>query len=211
MKTNKITDMDLVFQEWHNLYINCSHYSCINDVRYPIKNGLCLGTKIPHIKESNYNEIYESVSNKNAFSIMFIDGGLATFYYEFDDKKRIHSHSLHYLPNILIESEEDDFYNLFSNYSKDNILSKYLRVDFGEEGYKEFYHSICHVHFSLIKDALRIPCETWFSPMEFLMFIMTNIYHCPIDIEYRFKNKTLTDNELMKFYLRIGNEKRDLK
>lgn len=204
MKTKIQTEKELVFSEWKKLYYSCSNLHNVNDVKFPSEVNFCLGKKVEHVKEDNYREVFEKLFNDNNFSILMMDGGIISLFYKFEQNGDVCSHCLHYFPNILIESEEDDIYNLFSDYENKNILSKYVRIDFGKIGFQEHYHSACHIHFSLNKDGVRIPCNSWVSPMEFYMFIMTYIYHAPVDIDKTSKRKVLTENELLKCYLKFG-------
>lgn len=205
MKTATKTEKELIIKEWKKLYTNCSNLCYVNDVKFPSESNQYLGDKVTHIKEKNYKQVFESLYNDNSFSILMMDGALITLFYEFDNSGSVCSHCLQYLPNILIENDDDDLYHLFSDYEIRNILSKYVRIDFGKIGFQEHYHSACHIHFSLNKDGIRIPCDSWVSPMEFYMFIMTYIYHKPVDIDKMSKRNVLTVNELVKCYLKIGS------
>lgn len=204
MKTKTQTEKEIIFKEWEQLYITCQKLYYVNEVKYPTEANLSFGKKVEHIKEDNYKKIFETLFSENNFSMLMLDGGIISLFYEFDQDGNVCSHCLHYFPNILIESEDDDIYHLFSDYEEKNILSKYVRIDFGKLGFQEHYHSTCHIHFSLNKDGIRIPCDSWVSPMEFYMFIMTYIYHAPIDIDKKSKRKILTENELLKCYLKFG-------
>ena len=90
-------------------------------------------------------------------------------------------------------------------------ISKYIRVDYDEEGYKPEIHTSSHFHLSYIQNDLRLPISSKIYPEEFLFIVLKYIY-CSTDSRnknLRINSKkisTLTNDELKLFYIKNGSE-----
>ena len=155
----------VVFEQWKYLYENKNKYGQVLLINYPSIDDD--KKKIGHNHKMNINE-YESsfheLSNSNKCSVVFNDGGIICFNYLFDDEGMIVEHHLNFFPCPYNDEENIEV-----------IMSKLVRIDFEEVGYKASEHSKVHFH-SGKYSTLRMPFINWVSPLEFFSFILVHFY-----------------------------------
>ena len=97
----------------------------------------------------------------------------------------------------------------FLELQENEQLSKYIRIDYAPNDYKEIIHTKCHLHIGIDKNEFRIPVQTIIYPKEFIYFILKYIYHedskftSLISLNNE-KEILLTDKEINKLRLIIG-------
>jgi len=82
--------------------------------------------------------------------------------------------------NIVEHNSEDEFAgdenNQLTLLQLQSQICNYIRIDFDEQGRKEYYHSLIHMHVGTNKNSIRIPVEHSILPFEFLYFILKYLY-----------------------------------
>ena len=63
-------------------------------------------------------------------------------------------------------------------------VSQYLRIDYEEQGRKEFCHSLIHLHMGPGRDSLRIPVDSVIYPNDFMFFVLNYFYGEGIENKY---------------------------
>jgi hypothetical protein len=198
-----------IFKEWRSLYQELPKHHLFNLIGFP-KTGDApntIGYSLPHVKESNYNDIFSTVLKDKLYSVLFMDGSIITMYYRFDNQDNIHSANLHFLPNPNIDSEDSDILNIFSAYTQSDILSKYVRIDFDDNGYEKFFHGYVHLHSTLNKNGPRFSLDSWLSPLQFIEFILITVYKQSVfELQDTYaKRQLLTSDELKKLHFKTTN------
>lgn len=198
-----------IFKEWRSLYQELPKHHLFNLIGFPKTSDApnMIGNSLPHVKESNYNDIFSAVLNDKLYSVLFMDGSIITMYYQFDNQDNIQSANLHYLPNPNIDSEDSDIFNIFSGYTQADILSKYIRIDFDDNGYEKFFHGYVHLHSTLNKNGPRFSLDTWLSPLQFIEFILITVYKQSVFAlqDTYAKKQLLTSDELKKLHFKTTN------
>ncbi len=201
-----------IFNEWLSIYQTADKYSLFNLISYPKSNddANTIGHDLPHVKESKYKDIFNSISQNKHFSVLFMDGSIITMYYQFDDQDNIQSANLHYLPNPYIDNEDSDIFKIFSEYTPSDILSKYIRIDFDENGYEKFFHGYAHLHSTLNKNGPRFSLDAWLSPIQFIEFILITVYkQSAFNLQDTYaKKQLLSEDEQKKLHFKTTNNYR---
>lgn len=174
---------------------NKLYWGGLSDISYILKS------------EKDYETVYREIREKRDFNILFPDGAIFQFMYEFDSKgKEIVKQRLAYFPNTrtqILENFEEysrchyDSLTLFSDiYIKRDLVCP-VRFDFdnSEMSYKENDHSYSHCTIANYKNC-RIPVSAPVTPYRFVKFILKNFYNelyinnytkmfeCPISMQY---------------------------
>ena len=196
-------DRKIIFNQLSNIYINYKKYDILMSVNYPSFKP------IPKYRFNiyNYEEKFYEMYDKGHYSIVLYDYSMIVFDYRFDENDYIISHSLSFIPNIIKENdliEENEIEK-----EKVNMLSKYLRVDFTEEGFSEYHHSKVHFHLGIFNNDLRITSQCILYPNEFLYIILKYYYKDDSDFTNNLliiSNKAchLTENEQTKLRILFG-------
>ena len=192
-----MNDFDAIQKELRWILSNFTKSKNIDVVnRFVVKDNN-IGIRLPHIKRSNYREPIDNLIEKKNYYISFTDFSLLHIEYEFDKESNICYSCLSYLPYIDNEEHEN------------KQLSKYIRIDYAPNDYKEIIHTKCHLHIGIDKTSFRIPVQTIIYPKEFIYFILKYIYY--EDSEFirlitlnNEKDILLTDKEINKLRLMIG-------
>ena len=157
-----------------------------------------IGVKSEKIRFNSYVDSINSIIHNEGYSVEFIDGAMVNFWYEFDEKDNCCMHSISYIPyykDVLDEESEDA--NLDEDYFREHV-SKYLRIDYEEQGRTEFCHSLIHMHLGPGRESLRMPVDSVIYPEDFMFFVLKYIYEEKIDSSIFDRRKS---NEIGRYYL----------
>lgn len=143
-----------------------------------------IGVKSEIIRFNSYIESINSIIEKGEYSIEFIDGSMVNFWYEFDKAGKCVMHSISYMPYYKdVNDEEAEDANIDEYFFCERV-SQYLRIDYEEQGRKEFCHSLIHLHMGPGRDSLRIPVDSVIYPNDFMFFVLNYIYGEGIEDKY---------------------------
>ncbi|MFA6619095.1 MAG: DUF2290 domain-containing protein [Candidatus Neomarinimicrobiota bacterium] len=174
------------------------------DQNYPVRNGNKIYwdgfSDISYIlkSEKKYETIYSEIRKKKDFNILFLDGAIFQFMYEFDFKGNdIIKQRLAYFPNIntqILENVEEysknhyDSVELFSdiNVKKDLVCPVHFDFDNDKSKYKESKHTYSHCTIANYKNC-RIPVSSPITPYRFIQFILKNFYNELYEKDYKRK------------------------
>lgn len=206
---NPKNELEIICNQFKKIYMNGERFKLIESVnRFEMKENMTSKDTVPtkyydigcvrqSINSFNYTEVKEKAINDSNYVILFQDFSYVTMYYQFDEKKRVTYASLSYVPYY----EKEDC----------NILAKYIRIDFEEQGYIEFIHPLSHIHISLFDTEIRLPLDHIVTPDEFLYFVLVHIYHCSdekiklLNLSYKLEKIVLSNEEIKKFKFSFGN------
>lgn len=192
-----MNDFVAIQQDLKWILSNYTKSSNIDEVnRFIIKNNN-IGIHLPHIKRRNYRDSIDDLLKTKNYYVVFNDISLLHLEYVFDKDNNVCYSCLSYLPFVDNELHENE------------QLSKYIRIDYAPNDYKEIIHTKCHLHIGIDKNEFRIPVQTIIYPKEFIYFVLKYIYH--EDSEFlklinlaNSKNNLLTVIENNKLRLMIG-------
>lgn len=192
-----MNDFLAIQQDLKWILSNYTKSSNIDEVnKYVIKENN-IGLHLPHIKRKNYRDSIDNLLRTKNYYIVFNDFSLLHLEYMFNKENNVYYSCLSYLPFIDNELQENE------------QLSKYIRIDYAPNDYKEIIHTKCHLHIGIDKNEFRIPVQTIIYPKEFIYFILKYIYHedskftSLISLNNK-KEILLTDKEINKLRLIIG-------
>lgn len=202
---NLKNEAKIVFDELMYIYKNYYSSGMISQCKYPKydEKNKKFGNEKFRISRKNYLKDFIKIGENGMFFLEFYDESLVSISYEFDGNGQIVRFELSFIPSF--ESP------LFKNHDEHSILSKYIRIDFDNEGYKKITHPKIHLHNNLERDGLRIPLNTIIYPSEFVYLILRYYYDYDwVNLYKRLsgftKGKEMLDDEEKKlFYLSINN------
>lgn len=212
-----LVEKEVVRKQFWELPVLQQKIQIINVVNDYHEGKKYIGDKADKIRFHSYMETFNEMMYNNQYTVSLKDDSMIFLFYEFDDDNNIAGHSLTYLPNFLVDTEQkkervsDDAEDEEINFKQlHRRISNFVRVDFEEVGNKEYYHSLIHMHIGTERNALRIPIEHCVLPFEFMFFVLKYIYHLPdeelIDLEFEMsRNSMLTENEKRKLKLVFSN------
>ena len=167
------------------------------------------------IKHNNYIEDLSKIKESQKNHILLSDNSVISLTYHFDSNGNIIKHNISYIPDILDkesfwssrQSQDEHSYNEYFN----NMISKYLRIDFDDLGYAEYHHSKVHMHIGLRDNDFRLPVYGIIYPNEFIYFILKYVYKdvdssLSLIAEFDLNRRTskLTGLEIEKIFTSIG-------
>lgn len=189
-----------IIEEWQWIYANFPKFKLIEDMKNVLEINHSLGINAGHFKSTNYVDLYNQTFENEDYSICLMDYSLICMNYVFDASGKTISHNLMYIPCPTNEEE---------NESLNEVLSKYIRVDYDRFGYKKTIHTLVHLHTNIYKSQMRIPIMHILTPKDFLFVILKYVYHSDDEIV----NSLLVDKErdilldsedVIKFRLALG-------
>lgn len=198
------TQKDIVreqFLQLNDLQRKIKEINVVNDFhekRYEI------GEESQRIRINSYAETFDDIMYNNEYTILLNDDSMIIMQYNFDESQKIIGHSLSFLPNFRRNLfDEDDQSEEIKESQLFLRLGNYIRIDYDEQGQKEYYHSLIHMHIGTAKDALRIPVEHFVLPFEFLFFVLKYVYRLSdgqlVDLECSVQRESiLTEREMKK-------------
>lgn len=178
--TNELLKNSLI-----NEYNMCSFNQKTKSISWSAEDPLDISFVL---KDSDYEDIYKTCLQKEAYSFTFIDGSLIQLMYRLDKRsKNIIAHRLAYLPNPNAEiySNNEDFdktyydsLDMFSEFIDKSSIPIPVRFDFDNDEalYIEGTHTYSHLTLGNYKNC-RIPVSTPMTPYIFMDFILKNFYH----------------------------------
>lgn len=200
MKTmkNKDDEYSIIIKDLKFIYSNYYLSSgMIKQCKFPNYNeeSKLIGNEKYRVSRENYADDFVHVGDESKYFIELKDESLISVRYLFDEEKNLVS----FESNLLFKNK-DDF----------SILSKYIRIDYDNEGYKTMVHPKIHLHNNLERDGLRIPLNNIVYPSEFVYLILR--YYYDFDwtilkknlIYYQDKKEFLTDEEKSLFFLKLN-------
>jgi hypothetical protein len=127
----------------------------------------------------NYEDIHRELSEKRAYNIKFLDGGLLQMMYHFAGSRLVR-HRLAYFPspNLRSFSEYPEAYlkdELYLDIMSRRIVPFPLRFDFDERAFHDIEHPKCHLTLGDVKYC-RIPVSAPLTPGRFIGFVLRNFY-----------------------------------
>ncbi|MEZ8665232.1 DUF2290 domain-containing protein [Vibrio splendidus] len=183
---------------------------------FPKKKRISTGTSIEFsgfndisiaLKNTSYEDIYNTLEESKQYNIKLIDGGLLQFLYLFDRRGKIEKHTLSYFPSPTFEPFQNDpelylddsvFY---TDMIQKSILPIPVRFDYDPdpEAQIDIEHPATHMTLGQYKKC-RIPVSSPICPSNFAMFILRSFYNTAVLGEViNFKpqsiSKTITRNE----------------
>lgn len=162
-----------------------------------------IGVKSEKIRFQSYIESINSISENGEYSVEFIDGSMVNFWYEFDKDGNCIMHSISYMPYYKdVTDEETEDANIDESFFSERV-SQYMRIDYEEQGRKEFCHSLIHLHVGPGRNSLRIPVDAVIYPYDFMFFVLNYIYGEGIESKYFDKR---TEGDIIRNFL-TENEK----
>lgn len=187
-------EQKIMFDEWLFLYNNYAKFEPIEQVCYPFisKNMNIIGENVK-INHNYYREDFFNTSKDKRIHILMRDGSMIFFQYLFDKNGKILEHHLTFYP---IPKEDDTI---------DLTLSKMIRIDFEETGYKPCSHSLVHLHNGKFS-SFRFALGNMVSPLEFLSFIMIHLYNYTsqeIISKLKEMRETVKDDESGTFFMKM--------
>jgi len=201
-KKNNKNDLSGMIKELIIIYQQISKDKNIMNVQYynenEIANGFTLGKNLNKINENNYCEKINQIINDEEYQLIFIDLSVITMYLIFDNNKKLVSSSFSFIP--------------YSESSKIEELSRYIRIDYDEKNKIEFTHSLVHTHIGPCKNNIRIPVDHIVTPSEFVYIILKYYYQDDSDIIKKFKveqidKEVLTTSEREKLFISFNKKK----
>lgn len=199
----KIVHDDLMFI-YDNYYLSSGMVSQCKYPSYDEKTKV-IGNSKYRISRKNYTEDFIKIGTEGMYFFQLIDESLISLWYKFDASDKIEQFEISFIP-----SYESDI--LFKNRDDFGVLSKYIRIDYDKEGYKEIIHPKIHMHNNLERDGLRIPLDNIVYPSEFLFLILRYYY----DFEWKqlsdyldlaiYDCGVLNDDEKNLFFLSISGK-----
>lgn len=149
-----------VFNEWMFLFNNRTNIDPIDIVCYPKYDSIkkILGKNVK-LNYNNYVDEFYAASKNDRISVLMRDGSMVFFCYNFDNNGIVIEHHLSFLP---CPNEDVPL---------ENILSKVIRIDYEQVGYKPNVHSYTHMHQGKF-NSYRFTVENIVYPLEFIAFIL---------------------------------------
>lgn len=157
-----------IVEEWQWIYANFPKFKQIEDMKNVAENNHILGINVGHFKPKNYVELYNQTFENETYSICLFDYSLICMSYTFDSRGKVISHNLMYIPCPTNEEENESLHE---------SISKYLRVDYDQSGYKKTIHTRVHLHTNIYKSKMRIPLAHILTPKDFLYIVLKYVYH----------------------------------
>ena len=176
-----------IFYEWMFLFNHQKNIRPIDTVCYPTHDSekKILGENIK-LSYNNYIDEFYVASKNNVIPVLLKDGSMIFFHYIFDNNGIVIEHHIAFLP---YPSEDEPL---------ENILSKIIRIDYEQQGYKPNVHSYTHMHHGKFS-SYRFTVENIVYPLEFIAYIMkTNYDYCYPKIMSMIKEthrSTITEEE----------------
>ncbi len=134
------------------------------------------------LKNVEYIDIYNELSESKSYNLKFIDGALVQLMYKFKGSS-LQSHRLAFFPSPYLEEyqnnpeiyEEDEIY---ADIIKKSIVPFPIRFDFDfrEEVFVEVSHPKSHLTFGQYQNC-RIPVSAPLTPYVFIIFLLQNFYN----------------------------------
>ena len=189
----------------------------INIVSEYTAKAYSIGINTEHFKYHNYKELFDKTLGEERFTLSLLDDSMIVLYYEFNEEGKIIKHNLSFLPNYRYDlfrcdkmyDDEDEGEDEISSEVFAERINNYIRIDFDDKGYEEYYHAAVHMHIGVFQGGIRIPVQTIIYPYEFLYLIFKYLYHigdCDLEklnCEHK-KDLNLSVRELKKFRLVYG-------
>ena len=157
-----------IIEEWQWIYANFPRFKLIADMKNAVEVNHALGVNAGHFKPTNYIDLYNQTFENETYSICLSDYSLICMSYVFDSRGKTISHNLMYIPCPTNEEENESLHE---------SLSKYLRVDYDQSGYKKTVHTRVHLHTNIYKSKMRIPIVHILTPKDFLYIVLKYVYH----------------------------------
>ena len=189
-KSNIMSDKSIVQNQFMKISGLQRKIQIINDVNDYHENQKSIGDKSEKIRFKTYMEVFDQMMYDARYTVLLEDDSMIFLYYEFDENGKIVEHVLSYLPNFRneevskenreIQDKDDRNGDADAEISSEVLhrrLSNFIRVDYENEGRKEYFHSLIHMHIGTEREALRIPVEHCVMPFDFLFFVLKYIYH----------------------------------
>lgn len=154
-----------------------------------------------------YEDIYNTLLEERNYNLLFIDGAILQFMYEFNADDTLLKARLCYFPspNLLNFDEGEEVYNnddIYADIISRNLLPTAIRFDYDPSNHEDTHHACSHVSFGQYKNC-RIPVSSALTPHRFIDFIIRNFYHngyrgIEVELE-KFKSadfsNSITENE----------------
>jgi hypothetical protein len=203
----KINEKDIVDEQLKYLHARRADVNLVVNFQFPKdaydKTKQYYGKSNVMVREKNYEQRYCEIVDKEEYDILLEDDAIICFNYSYD-KNKIVKASLSYIPSPFFEQ---------LNFAK----SRYLRIDYDPEAYKENVHSCAHAHFGVFENHVRIPVKHIFYPKDFLYFVLKfyysthELYKKDLDFINSLKENvkrriTLRNNESDSIVLQLGQQ-----
>lgn len=216
-ENNTQSEKEIISSQFCELQILQSKIPIINVVNDYHEKKNSIGDKADKIRFHSYMDTFDEMLYHSKYTIALEDDAMICMFYEFDDNNNVIGHTLSYLPNFQNDEEiEEEMHNDEDVQKETDFIqlhrriSNFVRVDFEEVGWTEYYHSLVHMHIGTERNALRIPIEHCVMPFEFLFFVLKYIYHLEDeeleDLECEMlRDSLLTEKEKKKLKLVFSN------
>lgn len=219
MTITSISQLDIVKNQILNLYLIQEKISIINDVKVFKMGDKEIGERTGKFTQVTYPDLYKELLLNEKYHLLINDESVISFYYLFDENKKIKKHNLSFIPSLDMDVYLADEISL-----NDRILilqntNNYLRIDYDSKGKKDIVHTDVHMHYGIFhteyeKDysELRIPFEGVLYPYEFIYIILKYIYEVENEVldflleEKYNKDSFLEQSELDKLVLTFNRE-----
>lgn len=219
MKTTSINQLEIVTNQILNLYLIQEKIPIINDVNVFKLGDTEIGERTGKFTQITYPDLYKELLMSEKYHILINDESIISFYYLFDEDKKIKKHNLSFIPSLDMEIYLADEPSIDDRILILQNTNNYLRIDYDPTGKKEIVHTDVHMHFGIFHtenekqySELRIPLEGVIYPNEFIYIILKYIYEVEdsaVDflLEDKYvKEHFLEDCELDKLILTFNRE-----
>lgn len=159
------------------------------------------------LKNTSYEEIYNTLEANKQYNIKLIDGGLVQLLYFFEGRTKLKKHNLAYFPSPSYEPFQNDpemYLNdsvLFTDMIQKSILPVPVRFDYdpSPDAVIDVEHPSSHMTLGQYKKC-RIPVSSPICPNNFIMFILRSFYNTAVlgqNINFRTQSipTTITQKE----------------
>lgn len=219
MNSTSISQHEIVTNQILNLYLIQERIPIINDVKVFKLGDKEIGERTGKFTQITYPDLYKELLLTQKYHLLINDESIISFYYLFDEDKKIKKHNLSFIPSL-----DMDIYLADEHSINDRILilqntNNYLRIDYDSTGKQDIVHTDVHMHFGIFHteyekqySELRIPLEGVIYPYEFIYIILKYIYEVEdsaVDflLEDKYvKEHRLEDCELDKLILTFNRE-----
>ena len=129
-----------------------------------------------------YPELYSVVAKYRHFNMLFRDGGILQFHYEFS-RRAVSSHRLAFLPSPELEAMQldpelylDDAQEIFADILEPHTVAVPIRFDHDSRAAAGRSHPMSHMTLGMFTNC-RIPATAALYPLQFVDFVLRSFYN----------------------------------